>query len=62
MSLENWPSLTKFPLPLQARKLADDFFGQTFLLISLRRAKLELAVRAQMIGNFLLYNNNECYK
>ena len=62
MSLENRPSLTKFGLPLQARKLADDFLGQTFLLISLRRIKLELPVRAQMIENFLLYNNNECYK
>ena len=62
ISLENWPSLTRFALPFQARTLADDFFGQTFLLISLRRVKLKLPVRAQMIGIFLLYNNNECYK
>jgi len=62
MSLENWPSLIKFALPSQVKKLADNFWGQTFLLISPRRVKLEHPVRAQMIGIVLLYNNNECYK
>ena len=62
MSMENWMRMANFPLPSQVKELADDFFSQTFLLISPRRVKLELPVSAQMIGNFWLYNNNECYK
>ena len=30
MSLENWPSLTKFTLPLQVKKLAADFLARRF--------------------------------
>ena len=30
MSLQNWSSLTKLALPLQARKLADDFLVRRF--------------------------------
>ena len=58
MSMENWTRMANFALPWQAKKLADNFLVRRFLFISLRRVKLELPVRAQRIGNSLLYNSN----
>jgi hypothetical protein len=61
MSMENWTRMANFVLPLQGKKLADNFLVQGFFFISLCRVKLEPQVRAQTIGNYLLDNNNECH-